>query len=117
MPPLNDSTLNLMGLYLETLISHAQLHSADPGGSGTSNVTTAARQPVAFDVDADGDLSITGTVAFTGVAASGAVTHVTFWSASTGGTWRGTYAVVGDQAANTAGEFNVTGIVITGTST
>jgi hypothetical protein len=93
------------------LCTHASLHTADPGGTG-ANESSAARQAVAFNVDGDGDLTLTVTENFTGGAASGACTHVGLWSAITGGTFRGGFALTGDQTFNAAGEYDVTGITI-----
>jgi len=114
--PLTDTTLNLMGTYLTTLGGWLQLHTADPGTTGI-NQSAAARQACTFTVDADGDLTLDGTENFTGGAASGACTHVGLWSASTAGTFRGGFALTGDQTFNAAGEYSVTGLTITGTST
>lgn len=118
---LNDATLNLLGTELDSLITHAELHTADPGASGTSNQTTAARQAVSLSVDADGDLTLDSTVAFTGGAASGACTWVSLWGGAGAdtkgtGTFRGAYALSGDQTFNAAGEYNLTGLTINGTS-
>lgn len=113
--PLTDATLNLTGTYLGTLITHLSLHSADPLTTG-ANETTAGRQAVTWTVDADGDLT-SGSKAFTGGAASGAVTHVGYWSAATGGTFRGSKALTGDATFNAAGEYTVNQVTINGTST
>lgn len=119
---LNDATLNSLGTSLAGLITHAELHTADPGAAGTANQTTAARQAVTFNVDADGDLTLAATAAFTGGAASGACTWVSLWGgagASTKGTgtFRGAYALTGDLTFNASGAYNLTGLTLTGTST
>jgi hypothetical protein len=113
--PLTDAVLNTLGSTLDGLITHASLHTADPGTTG-ANESSAARQAVSFTVDADGDLTLDSTLAFTGGAASGACTHVGLWSASSGGTFRGGFALTGDQTFNAAGEYNVTALTINGTS-
>jgi hypothetical protein len=113
--PLTDATLNALGTHLTSLCAYASLHSADPGSTG-ANATAAARKAVSFNVDADGDLTLASTVSFTGGAASGAVTHVGLWSASTGGTFRGGFALTGDNTFNSAGEYNLTGLTINATA-
>jgi hypothetical protein len=113
--PLTDATLNSLGTSLAALCTHASLHTADPGTTG-ANESSAGRQAVAFNVDADGDLTLTVTENFTGGAASGACTHVGLWSASSGGTFRGGFALTGDQTFNAAGEYNLTGLTINGTT-
>lgn len=115
--PLTDTTLNLMGTYLTSIATHLTLHSADPGTTGTSLVATAARIPAVWTVDADGDLTLSSSAAFTGAAASTAVTYVGLWSALTVGTFRGGFPLTGDTTTNAAGEYTVTQITINGTST
>ena len=112
---LTDATLQSLANSLDTLVSHASLHTADPGTTG-ANESTAGRQAITFNVDADGDLTLASTLAFTGGAASGACTHVGLWSASSGGTFRGGFALTGDTTFNAAGEYNVTALTINGTS-
>jgi hypothetical protein len=115
--PLTDASLNSLGTSLAGLITHASLHTADPGSTGT-NESAAARKAVTFSVDGDGDLTLSnGPLAFTGGTANGAVTHVGLWSASTGGTFRGSFALPASQTFNASGAYNVTGITVNGTST
>lgn len=116
MPPLTDATLNLIGTYLTTIAGYLALHTADPGSNG-ANPSAAARQPCTFTVDADGDLTLDGVVAFTGCTPFGDITHTSLWSASSGGTFRGGFVLTGDQTANAVGEYSVVGLVIAGTST
>lgn len=115
--PLTDGTLNSLGTSLAGLCTHASLHTADPGSTGTNEVTGGgyARQAVSFTVDGDGDLTITGTLAFSGPA-NGAAQFVGLWSAASGGTFRGGFALTGDQTFNAAGQYNVTALTINGTS-
>jgi hypothetical protein len=114
--PLTDAALDVMANALKSAATHASLHSANPGTNG-ANETSAARQAIAWDgPTSGGDLSLTGTEAFTGGAASGAVTHVGLWSAASGGTFYGGFALTGDQTFNAAGEYTLTEITITGTA-
>lgn len=115
MAGLNDTALNLMAEALAAAATHASLHTADPGTAGT-NETTAARQPIAWDAAANGDLTLTGTEAFTGGAANGACTHVGLWSAVTGGTFYGGFPLTGDQTFNANGEYTLNDITISGSS-
>ena len=61
--PLTDATLNSLGTSLAALCTHASLHTADPGSTGT-NLTTAARQAVTWSVISGGT---SGTVSASGV--------------------------------------------------
>lgn len=114
--PLNDTALNAMANHLASLATHASLHTADPGTSGT-NESTAGRQAIAWDTAANGDLTLNGTEAFTGGAASGACTYVGLWSASTGGTFYGGFPLTGDQTFSATGTYTLSEITISGSST
>jgi hypothetical protein len=112
---LNDTILNLGNAEMQSLMTHAQIHTAQPNASG-SNEATSGRQAITWVTAANGDLVVTQDLAFTGGASSGAATHIGFWSASTAGTFYGWLALTGDQTFNAAGEYTVTGITITGTA-
>lgn len=115
--PLNNAGLNAMANHLGTIATHMSLHTADPGTSGTSE-STAGRQAITWDAaTGSGDLSTTGTLNFTGGAASGPCTHLGLWSASTGGTFYGGFALTGDQTFNASGEYSVTDLTLDGSST
>jgi hypothetical protein len=112
---LNDTALNLMATQLKTSVTHISLHTADPGATGL-NESAAARKAVTWGTVANGDFSMTGTLAFTGGTANGACTYLGLWSASTSGTFYGGYALTGDQTFNSAGEYTVTSLAINGSA-
>lgn len=105
---LNDAALVLAANAVDGAITFMQLHSAAPDAGYTTN-QVGSRVAVNGTVDADGDITWTN-VAFTGLTASQAVSHVSYWSASTAGTNYGGAALTGDAAANAAGEYTVTSI-------
>lgn len=114
---LNNPAMVLAANALRTAMTHMQLHSADPGVAGTSNATSAARQPITWSAaSADGDFGLSSAINFTGVAASGAATYVSLWSALTAGTWYGNFALTGDATANSAGEYTVTSLNLNGSA-
>lgn len=113
---LNDTILNIGNAAMQTAITHAQIHTAQPNASG-SNESSATRQAITWVTAANGDLVATVDLSFTGGASSGAATHLGFWSASSTGTFYGWQVLTGDQTFNAAGEYTVTGITITGTAT
>lgn len=106
--PMSTAYLNAIAGTGRTSITHIQLHSADPGASGTTAATTAARQAVTWAAVASGNFAMSGSLNFTGGAANGAVTHISYWSASTGGTYYGSAALTGDTTFNSAGEYTLT---------
>src|SRR5690554_5224042 len=109
---LNDSILNIGNAEMQTTMTHMSTHTAEPNGSG-SNEGTGTRQSITWETAASGDMVITTDLEFTGLAASEAVTHIGFWSAQTDGTFYGFLPLTGDQTANAAGEYTVTGVTIT----
>lgn len=104
--PFFDAGLDLMANAMKAGATHAMLHTALPNSTG-SNPTTAARQPITWGATTAGDFAATN-IAFTGGAASGPVTHVSFWSAVTAGTCYGYGVLTGDQTFNAAGEYTLT---------
>lgn len=114
--PLNDALLTIGAQAMQDAVTHLALHTAQPDATG-SNQSAAARQPASWDTAANGDMILTTDEAFTGGAASGACTHVGLWSALTAGTFYGYFALTGDQTFNAAGEYTLTAITVTGSST
>ncbi len=80
---------SLAGSYA-ALATHASLHTADPGTTGTSEVTggSPAYARIALTWTAGGSDGIYTTSATFNLPASTAVTHVGLWSALTGGSFR-----------------------------
>ena len=103
---LSDAALTAAANAVDTAITHMQLHSGAPGAAGTTNVV-GSRVAVNGSVDADGDITWTG-IAFTGLNANQAVAHVSYWTASTAGTFYGSAALTGDTTANASGQYTVT---------
>lgn len=113
--PLNDACLDLGGTAMKNAITHLSLHTALPDAVG-SNATTAARQAAGWGATATGGDFSTTNKAFTGGAANGPCQYVGFWSAITGGTFYGYQALTGDQTFNSAGEYTITSLTVSGTS-
>ena len=112
---LNDNGLNAMGDGLAALVTHASLHTADPGTDG-SNESSASRVACTISVSAAGVMSVSN-LDFTGGASSGSVFSIGFWDASTSGNFYGDQAIeTGDTTFNAAGEYTVTSATITPTS-
>jgi hypothetical protein len=111
---LSDAALTVGATAIDAAITHMGLHSAAPGGSGTSNVI-GTRVAVNGTPDSDGDIVWTN-VAFTGLSAGATVHSVSYWSASSSGTFYGSAVLTGDTTANAAGEYTVTSVTETGTA-
>lgn len=111
---LSDAALTVGATAIKNAITHMQLHSAAPGAAGTT-AAVGTRVASTGAVDADGDITWTN-IAFTGLTANQPVAYVSYWSASTAGTFHGSAALSGDTTANAAGEYTVTSITETSTA-
>lgn len=88
-------------------INTVSLHSGDPGGAGTNNEVSGgsyARQSCTFSAAASGEKALSAALDFT-LAANQPVIYIGFWH---GSTFRGSKALTGDLAANSAGQFRIT---------
>ena len=94
--------------------SHAQLHTGDPGAAGTSNVAAGvSRAALTFPAASAGATSDEATFTIPGVG--GPYTHVSLWTASTGGTYCGSGALTPAESFAGAGSLDVT-VTVTGAS-
>jgi hypothetical protein len=110
--PLNTAGINA---FLEDG-NEAVVWVAVGDGPTSTDQTSAQRRQLASTVAA-GVITATGVpYSFTGTPSDGA-THALFFSASTAGTFYGYDALTGDQAFNAAGEYDITALTITGSST
>jgi hypothetical protein len=111
---LNTSAVQIGAAAIAADLTKVGLHTGDPGAAGTSNTTTAAQQTASFGASG-GVVSLSGTVSFTGGAASGPVTYVSLWA---GATYRGSQPIeTGDLTFNAAGAYDLTALSITGSAT
>lgn len=111
---LSDAALTVGATAIKNAITHFQLHSSAPGTAGTT-AAVGSRVASTGAVDSDGDITWSN-IAFTGLTANQGVTHVSYWSASTAGTFHGSAALTGDTSANAAGEYTVTSVTETSTA-
>lgn len=90
-----------------------QLHTGDPGSAGTSNVATETdRQEITdWSAAASGSMGMAAALLWTAVAATETYTHLSIWSASTGGTFRASGTVTGG-AVLIGGDFQLDTLVI-----
>lgn len=70
---------------------YIKLHTADPGVAGaTAAFGDTTRKAATFSAAAaDGTITTSADINWTNVTAAGTVSHVSFWSASTAGTFLG----------------------------
>ena len=93
-------------------VTHAQLHTGDPGVAGTANVAAGVpRAALGFDSAAGKEVQATAT--FTPPGNSGPFTHVSLWTASAGGSFNGSEPFDGAESFVNPGTLAVT-VTVTG---
>lgn len=116
--PLNNRGMQLIATALQDTLTHAQLHSGPGGADGTDNVTTSGRQEINWSTpDSLGNFGLTSLINFTDGEINGVVTSVTLWDAETDGDVYGEWVLAGDQTFGFDGQYQVTAIDFTGTTT
>lgn len=109
---LNTAGINALENDGNEAVFWAAVGSGQTAGTQTSNekIQLTLGAPVA------GVITVTNVpLAFTGAAGAGA-TNVLLFDSSAGTTFYGFKALTGDQAFNAAGDYNVTSLTITGSS-
>lgn len=91
--------------YTANVAVYAKLHLADPGAAGTTSpAVEATRQLVTFGAAAASQtISNTAAITWTAVSTTETITHLSFWTASTAGTFLGS-AALNTSAVATAGD-------------
>lgn len=86
-----------------------QLHTGDPGASGTANVANAStRVAINFAAASGGSAAETGTQpAFTGTATE-TITHISAWGASSSGTFYWSAALSVSKSINSGDTLTLT---------
>ena len=89
-----------------------ELHTADPGASGTNAVaTTSTRTAVGFGAATATGIAVTPTPSFTG-AATETITHIAAFSASTTGTFYWSAVLTVPKSINSGDTLNLTTLTI-----
>lgn len=97
--------------------NEATFYAAIGSGSASGNENSAARVLLTLGAPSGGVIAATNVpLAFTGTPAA-AATHLLLFSAASAGTFYGFDALTGDQAYNAGGNYEVTTLTLTTTST
>ena len=120
------STVNLANAWLNTMRGggngvtftapatlFVQCHTADPGASGTANVSTgiATRTALAQNAASAGSQGITATISFSATG-SDTITHVSVWSASSAGTFYYSAALTASKTVASGDTLNLTALTL-----
>ena len=111
----NDAALNTGGDAMAAAYPWIALHTSGTVADST-NESNAGRLAAGWSAATSGGNISSGPHEFTGGTADGAVVRVGYWSAETGGEYGGGSLLSGDQQFNAAGEYTVTEITETGSS-
>lgn len=107
--PLNDTAKNLMLDAFAGQAVFVSLHTADPGTTGTNEVSGGspayARKSITWDVAAAANLNSSNAPVFD-VPAGVTITHVGYWSALTAGTFYGSGDIT-DEAFAAQGTYTL----------
>jgi len=105
---LNDNGLNAQVGGLTAVAGYASLHTAEPDASGNNEVTGGSytREAISWAAASSGTAASDADIVFD-VPTSTTITHLGYWSASTGGTFYGSRALDTSQTFSTAGTYTI----------
>src|SRR6188508_2489240 len=93
-----------------------QVHTGDPGSAGTANVSAeTTRKATTWASPSAGSIAASGTLPSwaTWSAGSETITHVSFWSASSAGTFQGSIALTASKSITNGDTLNLTSLTYT----
>lgn len=93
---------------------YVQLHTGDPGASGTANVVSGpARMSCTWSAASNGSKSISATLTWSSWSAgSVTVSHISLWDASTSGNFLWSGALSASKAVANGDTLNITALTI-----
>lgn len=85
-----------------------KLHIGDPGSAGTANAAgETTRKQATFSAAASGAITTSADLAWTNVSTTETYSHVSFWDASTAGTFLGSDALNTSRAVTAGDNFTI----------
>ena len=108
MAGLNNAGLNAQVSGLTAVAGYASLHTADPGSTGTSEVSGGSytREAISWAAASAGTAASDAEIVFD-VPGSTTITHLGYWSALSGGTFYGSRALNAEQTYATEGTYTI----------
>jgi hypothetical protein len=87
---------------------YVKLHTGDPGSAGTSNAAgETTRKQATFSAASAGAITTSADLAWTNVSTSETYSHVSFWDASSSGTFLGSDALAASKAVTAGDNFTI----------
>ena len=94
--------------WSEPAAFYVKLHTADPGASGaTAAAGETTRQAVTFSAASAGAITNSADITWTSVSTSETYSHVSFWDASSAGTFLGSDALASSVAVTAGDTFTI----------
>lgn len=94
--------------WTEPAAFYVKLHTGDPGAAGTSNAATeTTRQAVTFSAASSGAITNSAAVEWTSVSTTETYSHVSFWDASSAGTFLGSDDLAASKAVDAGDDFTI----------
>lgn len=94
--------------WSEPAAFYVKLHTGDPGSAGTSNAATeTTRKAATFSAASGGAITTSADLIWTSVAGTETISHVSFWSASTAGTFLGSDALAASKSLTAGDTFTI----------
>jgi len=94
--------------WSEPAAFYVKLHTGDPGAAGASNAATeTTRKAVTFSAAAAGAITNSADIDWVSVAGTETYSHVSFWDASTSGTFLGSDALNASKAVDAGDNFTI----------
>lgn len=116
MAGLNNNAKNVMLDAFAAAGVYASIHTADPGTTGTSEVSGGspayARKSITWNAASAGALDDSNAPVFD-IPASTTITHFGLWSAVTGGTFYGSAALSASETFGGQGQYTLTDADVT----
>lgn len=85
-----------------------KLHTGDPGASGASNAATeTTRKQASFAAASSGSMASDADITWTNVSTTETYSHVSFWSASSAGTFLGSDDLAASKAVTAGDTFTI----------
>lgn len=100
---------------LPTGTVYIQVHTGAPGAAGTTAVSAgcSTRTSATFGTASGGAVSLTTTPSFTNTGTTETLTAISWWSASTGGTYMGCGQLGSSQAWASGNVYSLSSVTVT----
>lgn len=112
------SRLNTWLDELDTAAPWVKVHTGDPGSAGTANASAeTTRKAVTYAASSAGSKAANGTLpSWTNwTAGTETISHISFWSASTAGTFSHSIALSASRVVSNGDTLNLTAATVAGT--